>query len=75
MISSFIAFPSKPHDLVKVIEEAHRQMKKSGNDRLPHLWKQNDIPGRFLRDPIIARISESDLFYADITMANFNVAY
>jgi hypothetical protein len=38
-------------------------------------WEENDVPGRFLGEAVLERIDSGNLFVADITRLNFNVAF
>ena len=74
-INGFIAYPGNPSDLASEIKEACRALKS--NHGLPNFktWEENDIAGRFLVDPILEHIQNSDILVADITKFNFNVAF
>jgi hypothetical protein len=74
-ITGFVAYPSNPVDIGPVIEDAIEGLKPFGSIIRLDSWVENDIPGRFLIDPILKSISESDLLVADITVLNFNVTF
>ncbi|MGI8734584.1 MAG: hypothetical protein ACR2LM_14930 [Pyrinomonadaceae bacterium] len=38
-------------------------------------WEENDIPGRFIVEPILSKIEEGNILIADITRLNFNVVF
>jgi len=38
-------------------------------------WEENDIAGRFIIEPVLEEIENSDFLAADITRLNFNVTY
>jgi hypothetical protein len=68
-MDGFFAYPSQPTELRAAIQEAAR--------RVPGLttWEENDIAGRFLVEPILENIENSEYLVADITRFNFNVSY
>lgn len=74
-LTGFIAYPSRPDSIGQVIEETLNVLKPF--ESIVHLasWKENDIAGRFLIDPILTNINGSDVLVADITALNFNVVF
>jgi hypothetical protein len=68
----FYAYPSNPPEIGIVIQEAVKEINKSGTKVLP--WTAMDIIGNFIADEIIESIEERE-FVADITRLNFNVVY
>lgn len=71
----FFAFASTPPELVEVIEKACQSANQYQTETEFVTWKQNDIVGLDLIDPIIRAISNSDFIVADISSVNFNVVY
>jgi hypothetical protein len=47
---------------------------RQGRDRISS-WRENDIAGRFVIDPILENIAASKCLIADISILNFNVTY
>lgn len=74
-LTGFVAFPSLPAAIGNVIAST-LDLLKADQQRI-HLdsWKENDIVGRFIVDPILNNISGSDTLVADITKLNFNVVF
>jgi hypothetical protein len=71
----FVAYPSQP-DLIGEAIEAGLQFyaQRHGAGRFTS-WKENDVAGRFLADPILENIAASKCLVADVSVLNFNVAY
>lgn len=71
----FFAYPSKPDDIGRTVQAAIQILR----DTFPACqiadWQENDIAGRFIQEPILSNIQDSDFLAADITKLNFNVAY
>jgi hypothetical protein len=63
------AYPSQPREIGVVIQETARLVPGLST------WEENDIPGRFIIEPILEQIETSDHLAADITRLNFNVSY
>lgn len=74
-MSAFFAYPSRPPELVRVIRDATTTVAKTNHDTPIETWEENDIPGRFIREPIIEKISCCKFLIADVTYYNFNVFY
>lgn len=74
-LSSFIAYSSQPPEVGSTIEAAATFLRNTHNIQNIHTWAQNDIPGRFLIDPILAQIDEAEVLIGDISKLNFNVTY
>jgi hypothetical protein len=75
MSASFFAYPSNPPEISTTIRESLRII--SDDLRIGGYagWEENDIAGRFIREPIIAQIQDCDVLAADVTRLNFNVIY
>lgn len=71
----FIAYPSNPSEIGRVIERANEQLKSDFGITDISTWRDNDIAGRVLIDPIRQEIASADFLVADITRLNFNVTY
>jgi hypothetical protein len=71
----FVAYSAEPAEIGHSIDagvRAHNQ--RFGPDNL-RSWRENDIAGRFLSEPILDHIRESKCLIADVSISNFNVAY
>jgi len=75
MPTAFVAYPNSPEEIGKEIEAAIQQLGDSFGQHGIHSWIENDICGRFLVEPILEHIRDSDFFVADVTRLNFNVAF
>lgn len=74
-LSGLIAYPSAPASIGTVIRSTLEILRSEGAGRELGSWEENDIPGRFIVDPILERIDEGNIFVADITRLNFNVTF
>ncbi len=72
---AFFAYPAAPAQLSEVIQIASSKANRIGTHFKLQPWTENDIAGRPLIEPILAKISEGELLIADVTMLNFNVTY
>lgn len=71
----FVAYASNPNLLGETIEAGlERYARRHGSGKFGS-WVENDIAGRFLVDPILARIEGADCVVADVSTLNFNVTY
>jgi hypothetical protein len=75
MSANFVAYPSQFPAIGEMIETAVKALRDNHNHRELTTWRENDIPGRFVVDPILAKIEASDFIVCDITALNFNVVY
>lgn len=57
------------------IEPAEHRVNTRCGDHTLTSWMQNDVPGRFVDDPIWEEIRKTDVLVADISVLNFNVVY
>jgi nucleoside 2-deoxyribosyltransferase len=73
--AGFFAYASNPIQIGQTVKAAITQVSRDRNAPRIAGWEQNDIAGRFLIDPILSRIEESDFLVADITRLNFNVVF
>jgi hypothetical protein len=77
MVSSivFIAYTSSPEMVGQTIEASLTKFAGwEGRDRITS-WRENDVSGRFIVDPIPEHIVSSQCLVADISTLNFDVAY
>lgn len=73
--TSFVAYPSRPTEIDVTVRPAIETV-NSLQTKLQFVpWIENDIAGRPLTAPIIAKIDASALIVADISVPNFNVTY
>ncbi|MBB6142425.1 VIT1/CCC1 family predicted Fe2+/Mn2+ transporter [Silvibacterium bohemicum] len=71
---TFFAYPSSPPEITAVVEQVVSNFKMAGVDSVES-WRQLDVAGHFIADQILNKIDEVEVFVADITQLNFNVAY
>ncbi|MBA9077291.1 P-loop ATPase, Sll1717 family [Rufibacter quisquiliarum] len=69
----FFAYPGKPDQISEPIETAAKFLNNTAFQVTT--WKMLDIAGAFIRNEIIAKINQEEVFVADITRLNFNVTY
>lgn len=72
---AFVAYPSEPTEIEDAIEPALRNIRARSPSQVFLSWKQNDVAGRFISQPIIETINSSKILVADISALNFNVTY
>jgi hypothetical protein len=71
----FVAYGSSLEPIGQTIDAALQiYADRQGRDRFAS-WRENDIAGRFLVDPILENIAASQCLVADISAPNFNVTY
>jgi hypothetical protein len=71
----FVSYASSPDLVGHTIEGALEiYAARQGRDRFAS-WRENDIAGHFIVDPILDNIAASQCLVADISTLNFNVAY
>lgn len=73
-LNGLLAYPSRPTTIGSVIHSTLEIVRAEGIDELA-TWEENDIPGRFIVEPILAKIDEGNILIADITRLNFNVTF
>jgi len=71
----FVAYASTPDLVGENIEAGLRRYARLHGSGKFGSWVENDIAGRFLVDPVLARIENADCLVGDITTLNFNVTY
>ena len=74
-LNGFVAFASRPDSVGSTIATALEVLESQHGITGHVTWKENDIAGRFLVEPILDAISGSDVLVADITTLNFNVTF
>ncbi|HEX6190705.1 MAG TPA: hypothetical protein VFZ40_21820, partial [Pyrinomonadaceae bacterium] len=74
-LNGLLAYPSKPEPIGTTLRSALEILKSEGTGKNLASWEENDIPGRFIVDPILTRIEEGNILVADITRLNFNVTF
>jgi hypothetical protein len=72
---AFYAYPNQPPSISQCIEEAVKRANQRRNNITFETWRENDIAGRPLLNPIIDKICNSALVVADISALNVNVTY
>jgi len=71
----FIAYASALEMVGDTIEAAlDIYAGRQGRDKIVS-WRENDVAGRFIIDPILQNITASQCLIADISLLNFNVTY
>ena len=75
MTTGFLAYPSNPPEVGEIIRESLRKLIEVKKRPGFETWEENDNAGRFIVEPILEKIENSDAVAADITQPNFNVAY
>jgi hypothetical protein len=74
-LTGFAAYPSAPSQVGAAIQAAVDVLRSDAQAPMLSSWQENDVPGRFIVEPILAGIDNSDILVADITRLNFNVAF
>lgn len=72
---AFVAYASQPEAVGQLIESACGIANRFENGIEFKTWRQNDIIGLDLVDPIRENIERSEFIVADITSLNYNVVY
>ena len=73
-MQGFVAYPSMPKLIGTEVNAALKRLKACGTTGIKS-WEENDIAGRFLVQPILDKISSSQVLIADVSTLNFNVAF
>ena len=73
--SGFFAYGSSPAHCGEFIEEAIKQIHKSGQSVLIKSWKSMGISGKFIISEILGEIEKADFLCADLTGLNENVLF
>lgn len=72
----FLAYAADPIDVGQTIEAAlDAYRRRRGSADAISSWKINDIAGRFIIEPVLDHIRNSQCLLADISVLNFNVTY
>jgi hypothetical protein len=66
---AFFAYPSYPEVIGQTIEEAIKRNPKI------ETWKALDVYGQFISEEVLNGIKKCYVFFADISVLNFNVTY
>jgi hypothetical protein len=74
-LDGLIAYPSRPEAIGEGIRSTLSILRAEGRAERLATWEENDIPGRFVVDPILSSIDEGNLLVADVTRLNFNVTF
>jgi hypothetical protein len=75
LINAFFAYASAFREVGDAIQGAQKLLSGTRRNLAIHLWKENDISGRALTDPIFEEIAAANVLIADITTMNFNVTF
>lgn len=73
-LKGLLAYPSRPGTIGSVINSTLEILRAEATVEIA-TWEENDIPGRFIVEPILAKIDEGNILIADITRLNFNVTF
>jgi len=73
--AGFIVYPSEPTVIGDTIERAVTSFRDRGFKRRYETWPELDIPGRFIAEQVLERISSAGFVVGDISRLNFNVTY
>jgi hypothetical protein len=71
----FVAYASTPEMVGQTIETALQMYAARQGAGKFASWRENDIAGRFLVEPILEGIEASQCLVADVSTLNFNVTY
>lgn len=74
-IHGLVAYPSEPTAIGTTLGASVGVLRNEAPFRGLATWEENDIAGRFIVSPILARIEKGNLLIADITRLNFNVVF
>jgi hypothetical protein len=74
-LNGFAAYPSNLREVTDTMGRLRDEVDRRKLQLTVDLWKNNDIVGYCLIDPIRAKIDSSTFLLADITRLNFNVVY
>lgn len=73
--TGFYAYPDNYLLVGPTIEGAVAEFNDRAADTNVTTWKEMHVAGRFIANEVLARISESDFFIADVSYLNFNVTF
>jgi hypothetical protein len=74
-LHGLLAYPSKPDGIGNTLRSTLEILRLEGLGQSLTTWEENDIPGRFVIDPILSQIDAGNILIADITRLNFNVTF
>jgi hypothetical protein len=74
-LTGLLAYPSKPDTVGATLRSTLDILRSEGIGQNLASWEENDIPGRFIVDPILTQIDQGNILVADITRLNFNVTF
>jgi nucleoside 2-deoxyribosyltransferase len=73
--NGFFAYSSTPPHCGEFIEEAIKELHKSGHPVFIKSWKYMSVAGKFIISEILREIEKSDFVCADLTSLNENVLF
>ena len=71
----FVAYSSAPEAVGETVEAALNTYAARQAKGCFASWRENDIAGRFVVDPVLENIAASQCLIADISIPNFNVTF
>jgi hypothetical protein len=74
-LTGFVAYQSRPPQVGNTVRAALETLRADKTAPQLASWEESDVAGRFLVEPILTNIANSDLLVADITRLNFNVVF
>ncbi|MEK6283853.1 MAG: hypothetical protein AABN95_26155 [Acidobacteriota bacterium] len=74
-LHGLLAYPSRPDTIGGTLRSTLEILRLEGIGQNLTTWEENDIPGRFVVDPILSQIDDGNILIADITRLNFNVTF
>jgi hypothetical protein len=74
-LRGFVAYPSQPMQIGQTIDAAIDRLRSRNRTLELSTWKENDIAGHFISQPILEDIDEGHILVADISRLNFNVVF
>lgn len=74
-LQGLFAYPSRPAAIGSTLLSALESLRLEGIGQGLTSWEENDIPGKFIVDPVLSQIDDGNILIADITRLNFNVTF
>jgi hypothetical protein len=74
-LKGLVAYPSNPNTIGTGLSSTLEILRSRGAGAQLATWEENDIPGRFVVEPILSQIDDGGVLVADITRLNFNVTF
>ncbi len=74
-LHGLFTYPSRPTAIGSTLRSALDSLRLEGLGQGLTSWEENDIPGRFIVDPVLSQIDAGNILIADITRLNFNVTF